>query len=111
MLAVVEQFPIVVVVVQANTVRVVDIVLRRTQEERFVASVVEAAKAVPAASRQRRKPEGVLVGDAAMRPPTSLGLQLGTRRRRNAHGREQGSPFIIAGQMPALGADAPHQSR
>lgn len=79
-LIVVEQERVDVVVVQTHVVRVEATVLGRTPEVREVTLVEVTPIVVPVAGRKRRKPEGILVGNAAIRRPASLGLQLGTRR-------------------------------
>ena len=43
--------------------------------------------------------------------PAALAFELGSGYGTATHRREQGVPFIIAWQVPALGADAPHQGR
>ena len=101
MVAVVSQARTVVAVVQTHDVRVIDGFLSRTPEVRATAPVVVIPNAVvPVAGRKRREPEGILDGDAAV-----------LFRNGTVNGHNQGFPFALTGQMPALGACTTNISR
>jgi hypothetical protein len=100
----------VVVIKQGNVVRGDAIVRRGTPVGCIFAHAAKTPITIPNAGRQRRKRIGV--GSVAVIIPTRSRLELGPCRRRASHDRNQFiKKFSNTGQVPALGADAPHQGR
>ena len=98
---------LVVTTIQGDVVRTVAIVLSRTPEDR-----ADARLAVPPINGwERSEPNRILVDDATIGNPASLGLENLTRIAFTAHLREQDVPFGVRRQVPSRGTNALNQGR